>query len=304
MNDAPPIPRGFRAKIRWVVDHHPWIWLLVGVEQFSTEHYSGGFVFLAIFAANLFIWEAWDGIFCAARKVKGRNMAFTFIIIGAICLSVGIAILATSSEWARGLTPSVSSRATSAPIAPTSLSDDEKYFRLALRKFVLSNVGELNQSFGYALSIPNELRNDISNHRSNLSQAEQEKVTDLLDMYDETLKLQFFGRAPSLIESANNNIEDINPAKLADSIKYFFDGYRSAQSTFKRFIRISGVNPTNTDVIQKWMDADARASNALRDLKAFPESTLLKIDEGYFPTLTGSFAQFFSNSGAKEENKR
>jgi hypothetical protein len=67
MGDAPAIPRGFRAKIRWVIDHHPWIWLLVGVEQLSTGHYISGMVFIGIFIANLFIYETWERLSRAAK---------------------------------------------------------------------------------------------------------------------------------------------------------------------------------------------------------------------------------------------
>src|ERR1700730_14097212 len=74
MADAPAIPRGIVAKIRWVVDHHPWIWLLVGVEQFATDHILGGVIFLIVFVVNLFIYEMWERFSQLAKRIAGRRM--------------------------------------------------------------------------------------------------------------------------------------------------------------------------------------------------------------------------------------
>jgi hypothetical protein len=72
MADAPVIPRGIAAKIRWVVDHHPWIWLLVGVEQLATDHILGGVIFLALFGVNLFVYEMWERFSQLAKQMAGR----------------------------------------------------------------------------------------------------------------------------------------------------------------------------------------------------------------------------------------
>jgi hypothetical protein len=73
MADAPVIPRGIVAKIRWVIDHHPWIWLLVGVEQFSTDHILGGVIFLIVFVVNLFVYEMWEHFSQLAKRIMGRT---------------------------------------------------------------------------------------------------------------------------------------------------------------------------------------------------------------------------------------
>lgn len=94
MVDAPAIPRGILAKIRWVIDHHPWIWLLVGVEQIATDHILRGMAFLAAFGVNLFIYEMWESFSQLAKRIAGRRVAFAFIVIGAMFLAVGVTLLA------------------------------------------------------------------------------------------------------------------------------------------------------------------------------------------------------------------
>jgi hypothetical protein len=74
MADAPPIPRGFRAKIRWVLDHHPWIWLLVGVEQLATGNIKSCVIFLIVWVVNLFIYEMWERFSQLAKRITGRWM--------------------------------------------------------------------------------------------------------------------------------------------------------------------------------------------------------------------------------------
>jgi hypothetical protein len=74
MADAPAIPRGIVAKIRWVVDHHPWIWLLVGVEQLATDHILRGVIFLIGFVVNLFIYEMWERFSQLVKRIAGRRM--------------------------------------------------------------------------------------------------------------------------------------------------------------------------------------------------------------------------------------
>jgi hypothetical protein len=72
MVDAPAIPRGIAAKIRWVIDHHPWIWLLVGVEQLATDHILRGVIFLIVFVINLFVYEMWERFSQLAKRIIER----------------------------------------------------------------------------------------------------------------------------------------------------------------------------------------------------------------------------------------
>jgi hypothetical protein len=176
--------------------------------------------------------------------------------------------------------------------SPVILTEEERYFRVALRQFVLSNVSELNQSFGYALGILNNITDEIGNRRSSLTPNEQEKITNLINMFQKLIGYQFFSNVAPIIVASNKTVEDMEPTQLAGLIKKFFDGYRKAQASFKQFIRISELNPNKTD-LEKLLSADARALNALRDLKSFPDAKGLEgIDEGYFLTRTGFFANY------------
>lgn len=75
MADAPVIPRGIVAKIRWVIDHHPWIWLLVGLEQLAaTDHILRGVIFLIVFVVNLFVYEMWERFSQLAKRIIERRM--------------------------------------------------------------------------------------------------------------------------------------------------------------------------------------------------------------------------------------
>jgi hypothetical protein len=96
MADAPPIPRGVRAKLQWVVDHHPWIWLLIAGEQLAYEHYLGAAAFFAVFLLNLFVWEMWDGISHLITR-KRRPLALALIILGGLLLTGGIVLLAVQT---------------------------------------------------------------------------------------------------------------------------------------------------------------------------------------------------------------
>jgi hypothetical protein len=297
MVDAPAIPRGFRAKIRWVLDHHPWIWLLVAVEQFATGNIKSGVIFLIGWIANLFIYEMWDGVSRLAKRIMGRRMAFAFIAIGGLCLAIGIGILATQSAFQDVRNATVNPMRVTQLSEPAILTDEEKQFRIALRRFVLSNISEINQSFGNALSIPSTIASDIENRRSNLAQNEQEKMINVINIYNELIRVQFFPNVAPIINASQKNVEDIDPTQLASLMKKFFDGYRNTQISFKYFLQISELDPTKTDLLEKWLSSDARALNALRDLKSFPDAKVLDgIDEGYFPTRTGSFGDYLRPS--------
>jgi hypothetical protein len=49
--------------------------------------------FITVFVVNLFIYEMWERFSQLAKRITGRRVAFAFIVIGAMCLAVGITLL-------------------------------------------------------------------------------------------------------------------------------------------------------------------------------------------------------------------
>jgi hypothetical protein len=228
------------------------------------------------------------------RKIRLEPTYLIWIgMVGTVC---SVLILGAGVIWqAQPRVPLASVEEKPASLAKAALgplSPEEIRFRQDLRKFVLSNAAEINQSFGYA-SATSDLTNEIYNNRSPLSPVERDKMLIVIDMYNGLLASEFFSTVKVVFDVANKPAEDIDVPKLADSLKAFFDGYRKAQGSFRSFLKLSGMDPKRNDALANWLSADARALNALRDLKSFPQAKLLDvIDEGYFSTRTGAFANY------------
>jgi hypothetical protein len=264
MADAPAIPRGLLAKIRWVIDHHPWIWLLVGVEQLATDHILSGVIFLIVFGVNLFIYEMWERFSQLAKRITGRRMAFAFIVIGAICLAVGITLLAKRP----GATPvsnamPVSNATLAAPKIP--MTDEDRQFRLDLKKFVISPLDDaylkLQRVFGDLLQKDNIKNGDLHQHIMFFVQNFNNPGQDLSSI-------------KSLFKVSIDSMDD--NAIQAAIVSFITNDYRLVQLKIWHFNQIAQIDIVNLDSFKKWSEADFRCLTELRNLKTYPQANAIK----------------------------
>lgn len=263
MTDAPAIPRGVRAKIRWVIDHHPWIWLLVAVEQFVTWDILRGAICLFAFLVNLFIYEMWERISLLATRVTGRWMAFAFIIIGAACLTAGIIILA---KFPSDASVSIALEKPSKLSSPIVLSDEEKQFRFNLRTFILSNLQEQANAF-------TQLAGRLSNPDSNtVFIKDRESTVAAGVLLDSLLRNTYDINWIALRKQADTTIEEMDIGAVMDKAKNYFKSYNESQVYFRNFLLLAGLDPTQKGMLANWIDVDARAAQAFNNLVTSPLS--------------------------------
>jgi hypothetical protein len=175
-----------------------------------------------------------------------------------------------------------------ASIIKSPLTTEETQFRLELRKFILSNVTEINKTFS---RMDGGLLNTLA---TNSHEAASDNLKFSRDMLQRYIEVTMYQRYIQLYEAANKPIETFDVKEFGENLKSYFDGYRQAQDYFRAFLKISGIHPNKDNLLTIWLEADSRALHALHDLKASPQAEILAgIDDGYFPTRTGTFASYF-----------
>lgn len=265
MTDAPAIPRGVRAKIRWVIDHHPWIWLLVAVEQIVTGDILRGAICLFAFVVNLFVYEMWERLSQLARRVTGRWMAFAFIIIGTLCLAVGIVILAKFPSSANFSIANLVE--TPSKLSPhIILSDEEKQFRFNLRTFVLSNLQEQANAF---TQFSGRLTHPDSN---TVFVKDRDSTVAAGILLDSLLRAKYSEAWDHLRKQTDLTIVEMDHNAVMDKVIAYFKSYNEAQIYLNSFIILVGIDPTQLGLLSHWIDVDARATQAFNNLVTSPLS--------------------------------
>src|ERR1700730_7320241 len=105
-------------------------------------------------------------------------------------------------------------------------------------------------------------------------------------LFDSAIR-PFWQLLKPLTEEADKPVDLFDIPNLGLKLKAYFDGYNDAQNTYIRYVRVSGIDPTQQDWLGQWRRADERALGTFRDLKSFPaKAELLNswINEGYFET--------------------
>jgi hypothetical protein len=113
-----------------------------------------------------------------------------------------------------------------------------------------------------------------------------------VNLFHELMHLNFDARYAPLLDSTNRSIETMDVADIAAKLKDYFGSYREAQNYLRWFLQLSGADPNKDDLLTLWLASDSRLG-ALHDLKSFPQGEILDtINEGFFPTRSGSFANY------------
>ncbi|MGC2221122.1 MAG: hypothetical protein WA624_01500 [Methylocella sp.] len=115
-----------------------------------------------------------------------------------------------------------------------------------------------------------------------------------VNLFNEVMRFNFNGRYKALYDASDRSIETLDVADISAKLKDYFGSYRDAQNHFRLFLQGSGADLNKDELLTRWLAADSRALGALRDLKSFPQGKMLeeKINEGFFQTRSGSFANY------------
>jgi hypothetical protein len=182
MEGAEPIPAGLWPKVLWILNATWWIPLLLAGEQLLEAHYLNGGICFFLFVmcvGAIFIWG----------NVRRRQVAWGFIIVGAICLALGIYLLESTriipdvgERTERSGTvigaaekPTTPPSPPAKPKVPLSAYDQEKKLRLIDEQIMPVLKGDMVRVIDRA--------NDLSNWQGHIN--DQDKFgTDLNDLFD------------------------------------------------------------------------------------------------------------------------
>ena len=175
----------------------------------------------------LLLWDFRKHVF-VSKKVSAAIKRLWAKVEPSHLIILGLAIAVVGMGWQlyRGAPTrivTVTKKAETPPIISlphTPLTAEDTEFRLLLRKFILSNIAELNQNFGYVLGISN----DVSNNMQNIPQAARPKMAAALNFFNSTLN-GFFRAYKPIIDAANAPIETLNVDDVAPKLKAYFGEY-------------------------------------------------------------------------------
>jgi hypothetical protein len=171
---------------------------------------------------------------------------------------------------------------------PVPLTEDERQFRFALRNFVLADVQDVNNSFGYLLG-----------GASNVSVqgwAQSEKMNALSNLFNEIVRGIYSPMYQKLYDEVRGKtIENLDVPKTEKLLAAYFTEYRNMYGYLREFLMVSGADPNKDNLLRNWLVADATALHDFHDLRASPVSGgLVGFDDGNFPTRNGAFSAYLS----------
>jgi hypothetical protein len=153
------------------------------------------------------------------------------------------------------------------------LTEEGRRFREELRRFILSDVSNVIETFGsFSAGSANDFINKVRNNRETPAD-ERERFDAVYNLF-EAAKQPYEQKVKPLLDAANKTVENLDLTEIERTLKIYSESYRADLNTFIWFVISSGVQP-NQDALEQWKAADERAGVSFRNLKTFPETAAL-----------------------------
>ncbi len=268
------------------------------VSRIVSDTFSANFRrFLAEKGQDGYLLAAYDkvpvfGRHSLALWLRLRQRWWLWLVLG-MALGLGISLWAMTSDRGAFFVATVMSKIESVSQEANELSAEERQFRIDLKKFILSSLDGVDQSFN---SLSNNV-SDISNlgSREDITNAEKVKIEARSNLFRSAIGSYGNGCGtskswPALRNSADIKIEDLDVNVVMSNIITYLNDYNNEQLSLLYYLTLAGEGANMNKPFSAWLDADLRARLALHDLKASQAAKeLTRINEGYFASLNDRF---------------